>query len=70
MDQSEHGQLRAAIDRLCLNDRSVSVSIESRLDFLIVIIVSWLILLVTPVHLYLLHVVRSLIICTCEPKTV
>lgn len=29
MDQSEHGQLRAAIDRLCLNDRSVSVSIES-----------------------------------------
>ncbi|XP_045102602.1 translation factor Guf1, mitochondrial-like isoform X2 [Portunus trituberculatus] len=29
MDQSEHGQLKAAIERLCLNDRSVSVSIET-----------------------------------------
>ncbi|XP_050737743.1 translation factor GUF1, mitochondrial-like isoform X2 [Eriocheir sinensis] len=29
MDQSEHGVLKAAIERLCLNDRSVSVSMES-----------------------------------------
>ncbi|KAG0710045.1 Translation factor GUF1, mitochondrial [Chionoecetes opilio] len=28
-DQTEHGQLKAAIERLCLNDRSVSVSVES-----------------------------------------
>ncbi|XP_063874473.1 translation factor Guf1, mitochondrial-like isoform X3 [Scylla paramamosain] len=29
MDQSEHGQLKAAIERLCLNDRSVSVKLET-----------------------------------------
>ena len=40
MDQSEHGQLKAAIERLCLNDRSVSVSMESRSDFRNFIILS------------------------------
>lgn len=44
MDQSEHGQLKAAIERLCLNDRSVSVSIETRSDIIIYIIMPYLIM--------------------------